>query len=109
MIFYGTTYREIHELKDEVRKIKTELQTLKAQQNQSASPSNAMSTKQTNYTVHAQPTTEVQTSSGKFVSSGFSELGDMQVFAVQYQQHHIKVKLCVAGNVYEVIALVDSG
>jgi len=34
---------------------------------------------------------------------------EMRIMAIEYQQHHVKINLCIQGEMFSLTALLDSG
>jgi len=96
----GEVSGEIHQLKSEISAIKTQIAELqKGKAIKEEKEEDAWDT-----TAYDQG---IQVAEGRpDPNFGFK---DMRLFTITYQQHHVKVKICIQGQIFYMTALLDSG
>ena len=96
----GEVSGEIHQLKAEISVIKAQIAEIKkGKEIQEEKEEESWNT-----TAHRQ---EIQVAEGRSDPNfGFQ---DMRLFTITYQQHHVKVKICIQGQIFFMTALLDSG
>ena len=70
-----------------------------------------ISGRNTNYTIHTDPIqsheSNVEIAEGRpDPTLGFRE---MWILAIEYQQHHVKINVCIKGEMFPLTTLLDSG
>ena len=102
----GEVSREIHMLKSEISALKFQVSQL--EKGKQVMAQNVLG-HYTNYTLHNTPNVEskVEIVEGKKDPTvGFRE---MRVLAIEYQQHHVQVNICIKGEMFSLTTLLDSG
>ena len=107
----GEVSREIHCMKTEISALKTRISELEKGKQVQASPVSTptYSGRKVNYTLHNTPriTEEVEVPEGH--PDPHMGIRDMHLLAIQYQQHHIKIKVWIKGKMFDLITLLDYG
>ena len=91
--------------------MKTRISELEKGKQVQASPvsSPIYSGRVTNCTLHGAPkhTEEVEVAEGH--PDPTMDIRDLHFLAIQYQQHHVEVRVWIKGKMFDLIALIDSG
>jgi len=97
----GEVSKEIHNLKSEISALKLQVNRLeKGKQNIAVEPFDE-------YDPPEFHESNIQIFEGKKdPTAGFQE---MRILAIEYQQHHVQVNICIQGEMFSLTALIDSG
>jgi len=98
----GEVSREIHNIKSEISTLKSQIAEIK--KGKQAIEENSHSWDTTEYAKNLNPNLEI-VEGKKDPVFGFQE---MRILAVSYQQHHVKVNICIKGEMFELTTLLDS-
>lgn len=94
----GEVSGEIHQLKSEISAIKAQIAELKK--------GKEIKEEEESWNTGSRHK-EIEIAEGR--SDPHFGFQDMRLFTITYQQHHVKVKICIQGQIFFMTALLDSG
>lgn len=95
----GEVSGEIHQLKSEISAIKAQIAELKKGKE-------IKEEEEESWNIGSRHK-EIEIAEGR--SDPHFGFQDMRLFTITYQQHHVKVKICIQGQIFFMTALLDSG
>lgn len=98
----GEVSREIHNIKSEISTLKSQIDEIK--KGKRAIEENSLSWDTEEYAKDPNPNLEI-IEGRKDLVFGFQE---MRILAISYQQHHVRVNICIKGEMFALTALLDS-